>query len=112
MGPAEHDPIVQAGAMRCVACGRVAFPIDAARLDAERIIATYPAPCSHLGARVLVIDLDDLAAAPADPALWAYVSGRHCTGVNRKGRPCGSYAAPGSDFCHAHREVRMDARHE
>lgn len=102
MGSAEHDPIVQAGAMRCVACGRVAFPTDAARLDAARIVATYPAPCSHVSARTLVIDLDDLAALPVDPTLSLYVPGRRCIGRNRKGRPCGAYAVPGLDHCHAH----------
>lgn len=106
MGPAEHDPIVQAGAMRCITCDRVAFPTDAARLDAARILATYPAPCRHVRARTLVIDLDDLAAAPADPALSAYVSGRRCAGRNRFGRPCRAYADPGSDFCQTHTEAR------
>jgi hypothetical protein len=42
MRSAGHDPIVQAGAMFCPECGRVAFPVDAARLDDARIIVTYP----------------------------------------------------------------------
>lgn len=112
MEAAKHDPIVQAGAMRCPKCGRVAFPTDAARLDAALIIAVYPAPCGHVDGRTLVIDVEDLPAAPVDPALSLYVPGRHCAGRNRKGRPCGSYAVPGSDYCHAHRVAVMDARHE
>lgn len=102
MRSAEHDPIVQAGAARCLECDRVAFPIDAARLDTTLIIATYPAPCGHVRARTLVIALDDLPAAPPDPELSTHVSGRRCSSRNRKGRPCRSYAEPGSDFCHAH----------
>lgn len=99
---AEHDPIIQAGAIRCAACDRVAFPTDATRLDAALIIADYPAPCSHVIGGTVVIALDDLPAAPADPSLPLYVRGRHCAGRNRKGRPCGSYATPGSDYCRYH----------
>lgn len=103
---AEYDPIVQAGVVRCQRCGRVAFPTDAERLDAALIIATYPAPCHHGRPRTLVIDLDDLPAAPVAPELSAYVRGRRCAGRNRSGRPCRAYADPGSDFCQAHVRAR------
>jgi hypothetical protein len=102
MRSAGHDPIVQAGAMFCPKCGRVAFPVDAARLDDARIIATYPGACGHLRGGTVVLAVDDLAAEPVGPLLAAYVPGRRCIGRNRFGRPCRAYACPGSDFCHAH----------
>jgi hypothetical protein len=102
---AERDPIVQAGALRCRECGCVAFPADAARLDETLIIADYPAPCVHASGGTLVIGVADLPAAPPEPSLALYVRGRRCAGLNREGRPCGSYARPGSDYCLHHPAV-------
>lgn len=99
---AERDPIVQAGVMWCPECGLAAFPVDAARLDAARIIATYPAPCRHVRGRMVVLDAPDLAVSPAGPLFSLFIPGRRCAGRNRKRQPCRSYAAPGSDYCHAH----------
>lgn len=104
---AERDPIVQAGALRCRECRGVAFPTDAARLDAATIIADYPAPCSHTGGGMLVIPLADLPAAPPEPSLSLYVRGRRCAGLNRRGQPCGSYARPGSVYCFHHPAVSI-----
>ncbi len=110
MGAVERDPIVQAGAMCCPGCGRVAFPTDAVRLDDALIIATYPRPCCHVHGGTIVLDVYDLPAVPVGPLLSEYVPGRRCAGQNRLGRPCRAYADPGSDFCHAHGAALDDKR--
>jgi hypothetical protein len=96
---------LQAGALRCRQCGRIAFPTDAAHLDAGLIIATYARPCSHRGGGTLVVSLEDAAPAPAGDSLSLYVSNRRCAGRNRKGRPCRSWADPGSDYCRDHQSA-------
>lgn len=102
---AEHDPILRAGAVRCRACRRVAFPADAGTLGGGWIIASYPRPCEHIGGGTILIDLRDVEVSTRPAPLHElaqYVPGRRCAGRNKKGRGCRSYAAPGSDYCHAH----------
>jgi hypothetical protein len=104
---AEHDPILWAGAIRCLVCRRAAFPTDAGTLGGGWIIATYPRPCEHDAGGTILIDLRgvEMSAATRPTPLYElarYVPGRRCAGHNKKGRPCRSYASPGSDYCHAH----------
>lgn len=102
---AVDDPILRAGARCCRGCHRVTFPTDAGALGGGWIIVSYPRLCEHLAAGMVLMDLSGIPAGsrPALPGeLARYVTGRRCAGQNRKGRPCGSYAAPGSDYCHAH----------
>jgi hypothetical protein len=78
------------------------------------IIAMYPRPCEHDVGGTILIDLRDVEMSertrPAPPGdLARYVAGRRCTGRNKRGRPCGSYAAPGSDYCRAHQAVGKPA---
>lgn len=103
MPQADRDPILLAGVARCPRCGRVAFPTDAAWLDAASILVTYAPPCGHLRGPTIMLDARDLVLPGFD---WSrYVSGRRCAGRNRRGRPCGSYAAAGSDYCRTHGAV-------
>lgn len=115
MDSAGHDPILWAGAIRCRACCRVAFPTDAGAFGGGWIIASYPRPCEHVpGGTTMLIDLRDVEMlegtrpAPLDE-LAQYVSGRRCAGRNKKGHPCGSYAVPGSDYCRAHQAAGKTA---
>lgn len=114
--PPSDDPLLMAGVIRCRRCGRVAFPVEAEWLDEIRFTAVYPRPCSHAAGAAVVIDLTGLdqarEEAPGRDAgavfrgdLSLYVKSRRCAGSNRKGRPCRSYAAPGSRYCQAHRET-------
>lgn len=98
----ERDPLLHARFLVCRECGRVTFPVDAGWLDDELIVATYPGVCSHTRTVTAVIDVRDVIIAQAfvDPEL--YLPGRHCAGRNRRGRRCGAYASPGSEFCAAH----------
>lgn len=100
---ADRDPILLAGVARCPRCRRVAFPVDAAWLDGTSILVTYAKPCSHLPGLTIVLIARDLVVPGFDWSRW--VSGRRCAGRNRRGRPCGSYATAGSDFCHVHGAV-------
>ena len=99
---AEPDPILRAGAVRCRACRRAAFPTDAGALGGGWIIATFPRPCEHVAGGTLLLDLRDGGRPAPLSELAQYVSGRRCAGRNKRGRPCGSYAVPGSDYCRQH----------
>jgi hypothetical protein len=97
---ADHDPIICAGAVRCGTCGAVGYPREAEWVSESLILATYEAPCRHVKSRTMVVDP---ASIPyTDQELAKYVRGRRCAGHNARGRPCRSYARPGSDFCRAH----------
>lgn len=104
-GSAEHDPLLQAGALGCRQCSRVALPTDATHLGVGLIIATYARPCSHVSGGTFVISLEDAVPMPPDGSLSLYVSNRRCAGLNRKGRPCRSWADPGSDYCRDHQSA-------
>jgi hypothetical protein len=96
----DQDPILRAGFIRCGACGRAAFPVDAEWAGIGLILASYPAPCSHARAVTMIMDPGALATPGIDPA--RYLAGRRCAGLNRRRRPCGAHASPGSDYCAAH----------
>lgn len=107
MADTERDSILWAGAVRCRACGRAAFPTDAGALGGGWIIASFPRPCEHVAGSTVLIDLRDVempagARLAAFDELAQYVAGRRCAGRNKRGRPCRSYASPGSDYCCAH----------
>ena len=112
---AEHDPILWAGAVNCLTCGRAAFPIDAAWAGDGVIIAAFARPCGHVPDEMQLIDLRAAGVRPdGRPAvldhLAQYVTGRHCAGRNRKGQPCRAYAGPGSDYCHSHQPASAAGR--
>jgi hypothetical protein len=98
----DQDPILCAGFIRCGTCGRAAFPVDAEWAGIGLILASYPAPCSHAHGVTMIVDPGGLATAGVDRA--RYVAGRRCAGLNRRRRPCGAYASPGSDYCIAHEQ--------
>lgn len=108
MRDTDDDPILWAGAARCVQCGRAALPTDAEWLDdGWLILAAYSRPCGHVGERFNVIDLRAYGAGPGKwPALPGdlalYLPGRRCLARNKRGRPCRAFALPGSDCCGAH----------
>ena len=114
MASAEHDPILCAGAVQCRACRRVTFPTDAGALGGGWIIATFPRPCEHVAGSTVLIDLRDVkmpagARLAALDELARYVPGRRCAGRSKRGRPCRSYAAPGSDYCRPHQTAGKPA---
>jgi hypothetical protein len=101
IGRVWDDSILFAGLASCPMCGRMAYPSDASWLDDRLIVATFPAPCAHSAARIVVIDPGQLPPTSGDPSL--HLPGRRCAGrTRRSGRPCRAYAEVGSDFCNLH----------
>jgi hypothetical protein len=99
----DHDPLLRAGFVTCDSCGRVAFPTDAAWLDADGplVIAAFPRLCQHYPrSEVRVIDVEKLPVVDFDAA--RYDPGRRCAGRTRAGARCRAHARPGSDFCAQH----------
>jgi hypothetical protein len=97
---ADHDPITCAGAVQCLTCFAVGFPLDAEWIDPELLLVTYEAPCRHMKSLTEIVDPADITWT--DLELAKYVRGRRCADRNARGRPCRSYARPGSDFCWMH----------
>jgi hypothetical protein len=108
----ERDPLLHARFLECRVCRRVSFPVDAGWLDDELIVATYPGVCSHARTVTAVVEVRDVIIAQAfvDPEL--YLPGRRCAGRNRRGRRCGAYASPGSEFCADHPRPEGDGEAE
>lgn len=85
------------GRVTCAVCGLPARLLDAARCDAQRVLAWFAGRCRHV---------------PPEGAVWVIDHPEHegrcwlgdvssCRGVTAAGRPCRRY--PGrSGFCAAH----------
>lgn len=74
----DHDPLVRAGIITCRNCGRIAYPTDAAWLDANVIMASFPSACDHTRERVWFVDMAKLA----QQRMWCHAHTR------TTGEPC------------------------
>jgi hypothetical protein len=54
------DPLLRAGIIVCPSCGRVSHPTDAAWVDADHVMATWPPPCEHTPGLAWVVAVDEL----------------------------------------------------
>lgn len=123
------DPILQASRMSCTGCGREAYPVDAAWLTGDLVLATFTQPhgadCRGPRAWTVIIDTADdhgqtFALAPAGNARRArdyyrqhscracgtltgarYCAACRCQAQTTRGRRCANRAGPGG-YCANH----------
>ena len=89
---AETDAILAAGCRWCPACRAEAYPDDAAWLDADLILASFPPLCRHASqARVQLVTPSALVPAPD-----------LCAGTTTAGTRCRSRPGVGGRYCQRH----------
>jgi hypothetical protein len=96
------DPILAAGVNNCHVCLAVGYPTNATWLGEDQILATYAAPCEHVGESTHV-----LAPSQLRPLAKQYPT--RCMGITASDTWCRNRPRAGNRYCARHQDQGADA---